>query len=84
MFSNKGEELQAYISSMDDPDDAVTDLQLIVAMRDSEFELGRLERTILDIYKELANSKGIIINWEYPESSAGFSVQDLMQHLSWY
>jgi hypothetical protein len=80
----KIEEIQKYIDSFEDPDDAIFDLQLIVAMRDSEFEVGKLERTILEIYKDLVNSRDILNDWEYPESSADFTVYDLAQHLSWY
>lgn len=80
----KLKEIQKYIASFDDPDEARFDLQLVVAMRNSEFEPGKLERTILDIYKELVNGRDVLATWNFPEESEGFDIQELTQHLSWY
>lgn len=80
----KLEEIQKYIASFDDPEDAVFDLQLVIAMRNSEFEVGKLERTILGIYKDLLNEHDVLSDWDFPEESEVFSLEELAQHLSWY
>ena len=63
----KKEELQAYVDSFGDPQEAEFDLQLLLSMRNGEFKPGRLVFEILSIYKDLVNSKDILADWDYPQ-----------------
>jgi len=74
-------ELQMYVENVGE-ESAEFDFQLLIAMRDGEFEPGKLALAILSCYKELTNSRDVLADWSYPSETEDHNIFQLIHHLS--